>query len=236
MAERGALWLLSLLCLTSLCSETTAAKHVDKGKKNTRQHTPGVHLSRLGDISFFLFCNRNKLGSWFLHLEKHSSSSWSPRQGARRLIPALLRSLVPGREGNFTSGASCFQQERFFYPHQTSLCLQTAKAYPPPLSPVLLSAWKELQISFFLSVYLPKDMWRRCFTNTPLRGEEFADNPWQRSVQTEGGKKRNGCNFNVENQHIMQGVICLSTSALSSSQFWYWCTVSGLGLLLFLFP
>lgn len=32
MAERGALWLLSLLCLTFLYTETTAAKHVDKGK------------------------------------------------------------------------------------------------------------------------------------------------------------------------------------------------------------
>ncbi|XP_069561699.1 neogenin 1a isoform X4 [Brachyistius frenatus] len=31
MAERGALWLLSLLCLTFLYTETTAAKHVDKG-------------------------------------------------------------------------------------------------------------------------------------------------------------------------------------------------------------
>ncbi|XP_069382253.1 neogenin 1a isoform X17 [Paralichthys olivaceus] len=31
MAERGALWLLSLLCLTFLCTESTAAKHVDKG-------------------------------------------------------------------------------------------------------------------------------------------------------------------------------------------------------------
>lgn len=32
MAERGALSLLSLLCLTFLYTETTAAKHVDKGK------------------------------------------------------------------------------------------------------------------------------------------------------------------------------------------------------------
>ncbi|XP_034431617.1 neogenin 1a isoform X5 [Hippoglossus hippoglossus] len=31
MAERGALWLLSLLCLTFLCTESAAAKHVDKG-------------------------------------------------------------------------------------------------------------------------------------------------------------------------------------------------------------
>ncbi|KAM7424527.1 hypothetical protein PAMA_000732 [Pampus argenteus] len=30
MAERGALWLLSLLCLTFLYAETIAAKHVDK--------------------------------------------------------------------------------------------------------------------------------------------------------------------------------------------------------------
>ena len=35
MAERGALSLLSLLCLTSLYTETTAAKHVDKGKTLT---------------------------------------------------------------------------------------------------------------------------------------------------------------------------------------------------------
>lgn len=34
MAERGALWLLSLLCLSFLYLETTVAKHGDKGKKN----------------------------------------------------------------------------------------------------------------------------------------------------------------------------------------------------------
>lgn len=33
MAERGAPWLLSLLCLTSLRTDTAAAKHGDKGKR-----------------------------------------------------------------------------------------------------------------------------------------------------------------------------------------------------------
>ncbi|TKS69553.1 hypothetical protein D9C73_003618 [Collichthys lucidus] len=36
MAERGALSLLSLLCLTFLYTETTAAKHVDKVHKALR--------------------------------------------------------------------------------------------------------------------------------------------------------------------------------------------------------
>lgn len=82
MAERGALSLLSLLCLTSLYTETTAAKHVDKGK--TLTDTAAVLMCVCG-FTPLTYLHRVELGG----IETNGMLALIRRVARRLILPCV---------------------------------------------------------------------------------------------------------------------------------------------------